>query len=54
MDITVRQADKGGNIVILDSGLYKELNENMLLDNTPYRILDSDPIHFHSAAQRDC
>ncbi|XP_056410173.1 uncharacterized protein LOC130340502 [Hyla sarda] len=41
--IVIRNADKGGNIIVLDSGLYKQLNEDMLLDTSTYRKLRNDP-----------
>lgn len=47
-DITVHQADKGGNIIILDTALYGQLNEVMLSDTPTYRVLDSDPTSMFS------
>lgn len=47
-DIIVCQEDKGGNIVILDAGLYKELNTIMLSDNNTYIVLNRDPTEMFS------
>lgn len=48
-DITIRTADKGGNIIILDSGLYGYLNQSMLSDIHTYRLLDHYPTSLYSA-----
>lgn len=37
--IVVRNADKGGPVVVLDSELYRLQNLNILKDDTTYRIL---------------
>ncbi|XP_056419511.1 saxiphilin-like [Hyla sarda] len=42
-DLVVRQADKGGAVVILDKGLYRQINLDMLSDPNTYRVLRSDP-----------
>lgn len=47
--MVVRQADKGGNIVILDIGLYAKLNLDLLSDRDTYMPLDHDPTILFSA-----
>lgn len=42
-DLIVRKADKGGAVIIMNGGLYKILNKNMLDDETVYRKLNSNP-----------
>lgn len=42
-DITIRSADKGGAVIILDSGLYDLLNKDMLKDQDTYRSLAQNP-----------
>lgn len=42
-DLVIRQADKGGDVVALDKGLYIQQNINMLSDINTYRKLESDP-----------
>lgn len=39
----IHQADKGGSIVVLDSGFYYQLNLLMLSDSNTYQKLDRDP-----------
>lgn len=51
-DIIIRQADKGGNIILLDAGLYKKLNDDMLGDSNTYRVLDADPTTVFSVQLR--
>ncbi|XP_056390398.1 uncharacterized protein LOC130284250 [Hyla sarda] len=41
--IVVRNSDKGGNITVLDSGLYKTLNNDILADRNTYCKLKGDP-----------
>lgn len=42
-DLIIRKEDKGGTVILLDGGLYKNLNLNMLADEKVYRKLDSNP-----------
>lgn len=42
-DIVVRQADKGGAVIVLDSELYRSLNRSLLDDPTTYRKQSQDP-----------
>lgn len=42
-EIVIRPADKGGNIIILDAELYKNLNNTMLSDTVTYAVLKTDP-----------
>lgn len=52
-DIVVRLADKRGNIVVLDAGLYCMLNTAMLSDTSTYWLLDVYPINlFQSTLTR--
>lgn len=43
LDIVVRQADKGGCVVLLNAGLYKSCNETMLHEDETYKSLSQDP-----------
>lgn len=48
-EIVIRQADKGGAIVILDSLIYKQENLKILSNRTTYRPLQYDPtLEFHT------
>lgn len=42
-DVVIRSTDKGGAIVVLDSGLYIKLNQELLDDINTYKCLFSDP-----------
>ncbi|XP_044148864.1 protein YAE1 homolog isoform X1 [Bufo gargarizans] len=42
-DIVIKQADKGGAVVVLDSYIYKKQNLAMLEDNSTYLELDHNP-----------
>ena len=41
--IIIKEADKGGAVVIMDMEHYKEIVENMLSDKKYYEKLDTDP-----------
>ena len=41
--IIIKEADKGGAVVIMDREHYKEIVENMLSDKKYYEKLDTDP-----------
>lgn len=42
-DIVIRQADKGGAIIIMDSEIYRQENLKLLSDSNTYRRLTSNP-----------
>lgn len=42
-DIIIRQADKGGAIIILDKDVYKQEHFKLLSDTNTYRCLSMDP-----------
>lgn len=42
-NVTIRSADKGGAVVVLDSEIYKRLNLEMLGNKSIYTELSSDP-----------
>ena len=41
--IIIKEADKGGAVVIMDKAHYKTMSENILLDDNYYEKLDTDP-----------
>ena len=41
--IIIKEADKGGAVVIMDREHYKEIVENMFSDKKYYEKLDTDP-----------
>lgn len=47
-EVVIRNADGGGAIIVLDSGLYNKLNRLMLDDITTYKPLRSDPTQLFS------
>lgn len=49
-DIVVRSADKGGAVIVLDSGLYDSLNKYMLADIDTYRPLSHNPTSIFQTA----
>lgn len=48
-DLVIRQADKGGAVVLLDKGLYLRENTLMLSDAFTYRKLESNPTNVFKA-----
>ena len=43
IDIDIKEADKGGAVVIMDKGHYLSMSLDMLNDQTYYECLESNP-----------
>lgn len=52
-EIVIRNADKGGGIVILDKTYYMEKADRILANKDYYRILENNPLSDHIASYTD-